>query len=310
MAVLWRGRRSKHMIIDKRMHRKGERERACEWCRGVSSLCTLCVNTLPLASSWHALTLIPMLHSSQLISASLTSSHLKLWVKYLTSSNLFSSHFSSYVMHPLRDLGDAPRHLKVDVSIRNHCPKPHGNPFRCRKKPRIFAQAFHTTALRLLRISENWPKAKKPCYLYTICPVKEDLRLQNVPWWCGQGQGRKSRNAPKNQKTNPLRSICSLLNWGLVSYTFLTQSIKANQITHWTHCALRELLQVPKSQAWSNSQNMQGHWQALQDVSHTALHWFPHAIALFFILRHENNPAFLALIRSQELKANGNSTFP
>ena len=114
------------------------RERACEWCRGVSSLCTLCVNTLPLASSWHALTLIPMLHSSQLISPSLTSSHLKLWVKYLTSSNLFSSYFSSYVMHLAETLGDAPAasesYSESWCFYQSHCPKPHGNPFRCSKK--------------------------------------------------------------------------------------------------------------------------------------------------------------------------------
>lgn len=136
MAVLWRRRRSKHMIIDKRMHRKRERERACEWCRGVSSLCTLCVNTLPSVKVRDTLWLWYLsLHSSQLISSSLTSSHLKLWVKYLTSSNLFSSHFSSYVMHLAETWEFFPKASESWFnSIRSHCPKPQGNPFGCRKK--------------------------------------------------------------------------------------------------------------------------------------------------------------------------------
>lgn len=148
MAVLWRRRRSKHMIIDKRMHRKRERERACEWCRGVSSLCTLCVNTLPSIKVRDTLWLWYLsLHSSQLISSSLTSSHLKLWVKYLTSSNLFSSYFSSYVMHLAETLGDAPAASESYSeswfnSIRSHCPKPQGNPFKAAEKKTHFCPSL------------------------------------------------------------------------------------------------------------------------------------------------------------------------
>ena len=138
------------------------------------------------------------------------------------------------------------------------------------EKKTHFAQAFHPTALRLLRISENWPKAKKA--LLSVGDLSSQRRSSPAKRtsWCGRGQGRKSRNVQKNQKTNHLRSICSLLNWGLVSYMFLTQSIKVKQITHWnTLNTLRIARAITSTQitVWfwnvSNSKHMQGHWQAL-----------------------------------------------
>jgi len=106
MAVLWR-RRSKHMIIDKRMHRKGEREREPASDADVCQACALYVSTLSRWQVrdtlwlWYLCCILPSL-------SPLLSPHLKLWVKYLTSSNLFSSYFSSYVMHLAETLGDAP----------------------------------------------------------------------------------------------------------------------------------------------------------------------------------------------------------
>ena len=215
-----------------------EREREPASDVEVCQACAVYVPTLLFTSSWHALATTPMVHCSQLISSCLTSSPLP--SNYLTLSHLvshvriheyLSTSVAMWCTWPMLCFASE-SWCFVDLAAPLTLLFDRGELFRksiwLEKKrilPKPSTVLLRETASHLRKLA----KRKTTKALLSVQDLYTQRRSSPAKRtsWCGQV--RKSRSAPKSQKTNHLQSIVYWTELLSRTYTYLYTSYLHNQ---------------------------------------------------------------------------------